>query len=158
MYKYDRWLTHEGLARIQGWARDGLIDKEIAHNMSIGISTLRLWKNKFPEIENALNQGKDAADRIVENALYQSAIGYRVKVQKPVRVRHIEYDPVSGKKIGETESWQTVEEEIYVQPQVTAQIFWLKNRKPEQWRDRTDMMVAPTNGVLESLLELKRGE
>ena len=40
---------------------------------------------------------------------------------------------------------------------VTAQIFWLKNRKPDKWRDKTDMTVAPSNGVLESLLELKRG-
>lgn len=156
MYKYERWLTEEGLARIQGWARDGLIDKEIAHNMSIGISTLRQWKNKFTEIEKALNNGKDSADRIVENALYKSAIGYRVKVTKPMRVRHTEYDPVSGKKIGETETWQAVEEEIYVQPQVSAQIFWLKNRKPDQWRDKADMTVTPSNGVLESLLELKR--
>lgn len=157
MHKFDRWLTEEGLVRIQGWARDGLIDKEIAHNMHIGESTLRQWKNKFPEIENALRTGKDSADRIVENALYKSAIGYTVKVKKPVRIRRVDYDPVTGKKTAEIDTWQAVEEEVYVAPQVTAQIFWLKNRKPEQWRDKADMTVTPSNGVLESLLDLRRG-
>ena len=158
MYKYEEWLTEDGLARIQGWARDGLTEADIAHNMHVGASTLRQWKNKYSAISVALRTGKDSADRIVENALYKSAIGYRVKVKKPVRIRKVEYDPVTGKKTTEVDTWQAVEEELYIQPQVTAQIFWLKNRKPEQWRDKADMTVAPSNGVLESLLELKRGE
>ena len=158
MYKYEEWLTDENLARIQGWARDGLIAKEIAHNMHIGETTLRRWRAQYPAIENALRTGRDSADRIVENALYKSATGYRVTVKKPVRVRRVEYDPVTGKKTAELDTWQAVEEEVYIQPQVTAQIFWLKNRKPEQWRDKADMTVTPSNGVLESLLELKRGD
>ena len=155
-YKYEQWLTTEYIERVKGWARDGLTDEDIAHNMHINVSTLRRWKHEHPEIADALRLGKDSADRIVENALYKSACGYTVKVRKPVRSRRVEYDPVTGRKTAEQEVWQAVEEEIYIQPQVTAQIFWLKNRKPEQWRDKADMAVTPSNGVLESLLELKR--
>lgn len=156
--KYDRWLTEEGLLKITGWARDGLIDKQIAHNMGVGASTLREWKGQFPEIAEALRKGKEVVDREVENALFKSAIGYTMKVRKPVKVRLVDYDPNTGRKIRETETWQAVEEEVHIPANVTAQIFWLKNRKPDQWREKNDLTLTPSNGVLESLIELERGK
>ena len=156
--KYDQWLTEEGLLKITGWARDGLIDKQIAHNMGIGVSTLREWKGTFPEVAEALRKGKEVVDREVENALFKSAIGYTQTIRKPVKVRDVEYDPETGRKIREVERWVAVEEEIHVPPQVTAQIFWLKNRKPDQWREKNDLTLTPSNGVLESLIELERGK
>ena len=155
--KFDQWLTEEGLLRIQGWARDGLTDKDISKNMRIGVSTLKEWKGRFPEIQDALKQGKDAADRVVENALYKSACGYTMKIRKPVKVKLVDYDPETGKKIREAETWQAVEEEIHVPAQVTAQIFWLKNRKPDKWREKNDLTLLPSNGVLESILDLEKG-
>lgn len=154
--KYDEWLTDEGLLRIQGWARDGLTDKDIAKNMRIGLSTIKEWKNKFPQIREALRIGKDAADRVVENALYKSATGYTVTVKRPVKVRQVFYDDETGKKLREVETWVQVEEEIAFPANTTAQIFWLKNRKPVQWRDKTDQQVSFSNGVLESLMDLRR--
>lgn len=156
--KYDQWLTEEGLLKITGWARDGLIDKQIAHNMGIGASTLREWKGTFPEVAEALRKGKEVVDREVENALFKSAIGYTQIIRKPVKVKIVDYDPETGRKIRETEAWKAVEEEIHVPPQVTAQIFWLKNRKPDQWREKNDLTLTPSNGVLESLVELERGK
>lgn len=156
MRKSDPWITEDGLTKIQGWARDGLIDKQIAKNMGVAESTLRNWKNIFPEIAEALHKGKEVVDREVENALFKSALGFMQKVKKPVRIREVEYDPKSGKKIRESEKWVQVEEEIYVPPQVTAQIFWLKNRKPDQWREKNDLTLTPSNGVLESLMELHK--
>lgn len=158
MRKVDQWLTEDGLIKIQGWARDGLIDKEIAHNIGVGYSTLREWKKLYPEIGEALRKGKEVVDRIVENALYKSAIGFMQKIKKPVRIKEVEYDPKTGKKIRESEKWVQVEEEIYIAPQVTAQIFWLKNRKPDQWREKNDLTLTPSNGVLESLMELHHGK
>lgn len=158
MRKSDYWLTEDGLLKIQGWARDGLIEKQIAHNMSIGESTLRTWKNNFPDIAEALRKGKEVVDREVENALFKSALGFMQKIKKPVRIREVEYDPKSGKKIKESEKWVQVEEEVFIPPQVTAQIFWLKNRKPDQWREKNDLTLTPSNGVLESLMELHRDE
>jgi hypothetical protein len=154
--KSDPWITEDGLTKIQGWARDGLIDKQIAKNMGVAESTLRNWKNIFPEIAEALRKGKEVVDREVENALFKSALGFMQKVKKPVRIREVEYDPKSGKKIRESEKWAQVEEEVYIPPQVTAQIFWLKNRKPDQWREKNDLTLTPSNGVLESLMELHK--
>lgn len=154
--KYDQWLTEEGLLRIQGWARDGLTDKDIAKNLRIGVSTLREWKGRFEEIREALRIGKDSADRVVENALYKSACGYTIEVKKPVKVKQIDYDPETGRKIRETETWKVVMEEQHYPAQVTAQIFWLKNRKPDQWREKNDVALGPSNGVLESILALEQ--
>ena len=156
--KYDRWLTEEGLLKITGWARDGLIDKQIARNMGVSYTSLKDWKNQFPEIAEALRKGKEVVDREVENALFKSAIGYTQTIRKPVKVRDVEYDPETGRKVREIERWVAVEEEIHVPPQVTAQIFWLKNRKPDQWREKNDLTLTPSNGVLESLIELERGK
>lgn len=158
MRRSDPWIKEDGLLKIQGWARDGLIEKQIAKNMGVAESTLRNWKNNFPEIAEALRKGKEVVDREVENALFKSALGFMQKVKKPVRIREVEYDPKSGKKIRESEKWVQVEEEVYIPPQVTAQIFWLKNRKPDQWREKNDLTLTPSNGVLESLMELHRGE
>ena len=154
-YKYEQWLLPENLERIKGWARDGLIDEDIAHNMHVNPSTLRRWKNDFKEISDALRLGKDSADRIVESALYRKAIGYDKTLKKPIKVRRVAFDD-NGRKIEEYEEIIYAEETIHIPADTTAQIFWLKNRKPEQWRDKADMAVTPSNGVLESLLELKR--
>ena len=158
MYKSDQWRTEDGLIKIQGWARDGLTDQQIAHNCGVSDTTLRNWKHSFPEIAEALRKGKEVVDREVENALFKSAMGFMQKVKKPVRIREAEYDPKTGKKIKDIEKWVQIEEEVYIAPQVTAQIFWLKNRKPDQWREKNDLTLTPSNGVLESLMELHNGK
>ena len=155
--KFDQWLTKEGLLRIQGWARDGLTDKDISKNMRIGVSTLKEWKNRFEEIREALRIGKDAADRVVENALYKSACGYTIEVTEPVKLKRTIYDEATGRKIREYEEIAQVTKQLHFPAQVTAQIFWLKNRKPDQWREKNDLAIGPSNGVLESILELEKG-
>lgn len=116
--KYADFVSRKGLVLVEGWARDGLTDDQIAHNIGISRATYYDWKNKYPDFSDALKRSKEVADYEVESALFKKA------------------------KMGD----------------VTAQIFWLKNRRPDKWRDKTDMTVAPSNGVLESLLELKRGQ
>lgn len=94
--KYQDWLTEDGLLRIQGWARDGLTNEDIAFNIGVTAKTLYEWMIKYSEISEALKEGKDVIDRRIENALAKKA------------------------EAGD----------------VTAMIFWLKNRKPKEWRDR----------------------
>ena len=94
-------MSEEGLIRIKGWARDGLADKEIIHNMGIKKSAFYNWKKRFPQFAEALKEGKDVPDRKVENALYKKALE------------------------GDT----------------TAIVFWLKCRKPDQWRERKDISL-----------------
>ena len=140
--RWDQWLTEDGLLRIQGWARDGLIDKQIAHNMGVAYSTLRTWRDKFPELAEALQKGKEVVDREVENALFKRALGYWVTETKTVTL------PDGDMRVEEIHK--------HVAPDTTAQIFWLKNRKPDQWREKNDLTLTPSNGVLESLMELHK--
>ena len=132
--KYHEWTTEEGLLKIEGWARDGLTDEQIAHNIGIVPSTLYEWKKKHSEISKALKKGKEVIDRQVENALLKRALGYEYEEVKQI----IEKDE-KGKDRKRIE--KTVKKVI---PDVTAQIFWLKNRKPNEWKDRRDVSVDGT--------------
>ena len=80
--KYEYWLTEEGLLLLEGWARDGLTDEQIAHNIGISTSTLNNWKNKYVEILESLKRGKEVVDRQVENALLKRALGYEYEEVK----------------------------------------------------------------------------
>lgn len=134
--KYHEWLSEDGLIKIQGWARDGLIDEQIAHNMGITTKTLYEWKNKYGEISEALKKGKEVIDRQVENALLKRALGYA-------------YDETTYEDGVET---KRVTKEVA--PDTTAQIFWLKNRKPVEWRDKIEQQQTVTiqdDGFLEAL-------
>lgn len=130
--KYQEWLTKEGLLRLQGWARDGLSDEQIAANMGITDSTFYEWKKKYSEISEALKEGKDTVDRQVENALLKSALGYK-------------YDEVT-KELRDDELVVTKVVHKEVQPNTTAQIFWLKNRKRAEWRDRVENAITGADG------------
>ena len=74
-------------------------------------------------------------DTEVENSLLKRAKGYTAKIKKTFKVKKVEYDP-SGKKIKEEEVLEVGEDEIHVPADVTAMIFWLKNRLPEKWKDK----------------------
>ena len=107
--KFEYWLTEDGLTLLEGWARDGLTDEQLAEKMSIGIRTLYDWKIRYPQISQALKKGKEIVDFEVENALLKSAID------------------------GNT----------------TAQIFWLKNRRPDKWRDKPVEDIGPKDETTE---------
>lgn len=135
--KYEEWLHPDGLLLIKGWARDGLTDEQIAKNMNISYSTFKDWKTKYPDISAALKKTKEIADREVENALYKSALGYTVTVKKPIKIRTEKQLKDKGKIVEERIEY--VEEDVYIPPSNTAQIFWLKNRKPETWREKREV-------------------
>ena len=80
--KYEYWITPEGLLKIEGWARDGLTDEQIAENIGISRSTLNMWKNRYSDISDTLKRGKDVIDLQVENALLRRALGYEYKEVK----------------------------------------------------------------------------
>ncbi len=132
--KYEYWTKSEGILRLEAYARDGLTDEEIAKRLDISTSTLYEWKKKYPEISEALKKGKEIPDIEVENKLFESACGIKVTVKEPIKVKEVTYK--DGKKVKEKETVVMAEKEIYVPPQVLAQIFWLKNRKPDVWRQK----------------------
>ena len=88
----------EKLTLIEGWAREGLTDEQIANNLDISTSTFYEYKNKYSEFSESLKKGKEIIDFEVENALLKNALDGNV----------------------------------------TAQIYWLNNRKPQQWKSKRE--------------------
>ncbi|RHF51467.1 helix-turn-helix domain-containing protein [Mitsuokella multacida] len=146
--KYGAWIAPEGLLKIQGWARDGLSDKQIAHNIGITQTTLYEWQKRFPELSEALKKGKEVVDREVENAMLKRALGYEYD--------EVTQEPVIDKDTGITEMRVTKRVTKQIVPDVTAQIFWLKNRKPDEFRDKRDVELSGSVD-LGSIIEKARG-
>lgn len=113
----SKWETvKDKLILVEGWARDGLTDEQIANNLAISIDTFYKYKKKYPEFSESLKRGKEVVDYEVENALLQNALNGNI----------------------------------------TAQIFWLKNRKPRQWKDKVnieDETNKETLGKLDEVLK-----
>jgi len=110
---------------LEAWARNGLTDEQIAHNMGITAKTLYEWKNKYSEICESLKRGKEVVDILVENSLLKRALGYT-------------YEETSNKyECGVLTERKVTTKEVV--PDTTAQIFWLKNRKPQEWRDKREV-------------------
>ena len=111
--KRQDWQTPQGLALLRGWAREDL---------------------PMEEIDQALDQSRELADRVMEDALYQRATGYTTTVEKQVKCKQVDYDPDTGKKLREWEEMRPVQEQVHVPGNMTALQFWLKNRKPDCWQ------------------------
>lgn len=116
--KLNEWIQEDKLIILEGWARDGLTDEQIAKNIGINPKTLYAWINKESKISKTLKRGKEVVDFEVENALLKRALGY-------------EYEETTYEN-----GIVTKRVKKQVAPDTTAQIFWLKNRKPNNWRDK----------------------
>ncbi|MFT3804969.1 MAG: terminase [Burkholderiaceae bacterium] len=102
--------------------RLGATDADVADMFHVSVRTLQYWKADKPGLVEAMRVAKDEADARVERSLYERAIGYE----------HPEIDiRVVGGQIVQTEIRK------HYPPDTTAAIFWLKNRQPRRWRDRT---------------------
>ena len=131
---------------IEGLARDGLTDDQIAQKIGIGTSTFYRWQEQFREFRDALKKGKAPVDIQVENALLKRALGY-------------EYEET----ITEIEELAGGHQKKHIRkvtkhcpPDTTAQIFWLKNRRPDRWRDKVEQVQTVENELLQSLMALER--
>ena len=105
------------LILVEGWARDGLTDEQIANNLGISIQTFYTYKKEHLEFFESLKKGKEVIDYEVENALLQNALNGNIR----------------------------------------AQIFWLKNRKPKQWKDKVDIEGEANKETLNKLDEVLKG-
>lgn len=143
--KQLEWSQPEKLILLEGWAKDGLSQAQIAKNMGIGLSTFKEWINQNQTISASLKKGKEVADYEVENALYKTAIGFwteETTIEKML-------DDSSGKMIVVRE--KTVKK--FVPGNAVAQKFWLTNRTLDKWKDKREETINTEDNNITVKLE-----
>lgn len=111
----------------------GATDQEMADFFNVDVRSIYRWKNEHDGFCQALKAGKEIADERVERSLYQKAIGYEqdeVKIFMPANAEAPVYAPFRAK----------------IAPDTTAAIFWLKNRRSQEWRDKTATELSGPGG------------
>ena len=129
--KYETHVKPK-LDLIAQWARDGAIERDIAKKLGVSESTFSGYKKEHEELLQTLTVNKEVADARVESALYKRAIGY-------------EYDEVCT-EVG-PDGTKTKITTKQVAPDVTAQIYWLNNRRPDRWRNKQDISIEGASKV-----------
>ena len=111
----------------------GKTNPEIAQSLGVNMDTLQQWRKQYPDFSDAIKGSKDQADAPVVKSLYQRALGYKYQEKRVVQ----NPDGTTRKEITEKE----------VAPDVTACIFWLKNRQPKDWRDKHEQEITEKDGA-----------
>ena len=145
--KYLEWIGEQGLERLREMA-PRLTDAEMAKEMGISPSTYYEWLKKYPEMSEAVTRARTGADarannESVERSLLETALGGVRVLKKPMKLKSTSFD-ARGRRV-EKEKIVYADEEIYIQPNVKAQIFWLTNREPERWRNRVEAVLPGAN-------------
>ncbi|WP_042426187.1 hypothetical protein [Geomicrobium sp. JCM 19039] len=161
----NKYYTHVAphLKSIEHWCRDGLTEDEIRKRLGVAMSSFAKYKNEYVELSDALKRGKQEADYAVEDALFKRALGYEYSEETYVSIEanqeehdlrvEIELDIWKKNNPNSTQgerdrfimsipkTKEILEKRVVkqVSPDTTAQIFWLKNRQPEKWRDKQDI-------------------
>lgn len=126
---------------VEAMASMGLTDKQMAKKLDMTEQSFNNWKTVHPEFFESLKKGKDKADDRVEKSLYKNAIGYTYHAKKPMVVS-------DGSGCGShAEIIEYTERSL---PQTVAQIFWLKNRRPDRWREKQELEMS---GGLKGLVD-----
>ena len=150
------------LDKISEWAKQGATGKEIAKKLGIAYSSFKLYLAKaesgdeaYSALSACYRQACVVADDEVEAALFKLACGYTVSLQKTFKVRRVEYDPETGRRIAEYEELVTGQDEAHVAANAQAQMFWLANRRRDRWQykpetgDKDGDAPGDTSGVIE---------
>ncbi len=116
------------LILVEGWARDGLTNEQIAEKLGVSKTTFYKMLKEHSELSELLKKGKEVVDYEVENALLKKALGYTVTLKK--------------EKVTKDGDVVEIEEEIHIPADTTAQIYWLNNRKPKQWRNKQEVDLS----------------
>jgi len=128
-------------------SRLGATMEQIASVFDVHVRTVWQWSNQHPEFNQSVKMGAGPADDAVERSLYQRAMGYETRETENLYEMTEVQDPVSGevrvfrKLVGVKEKVKSVA------PDTTAQIFWLKNRRPAEWRESYEHIVNDPDEV-----------
>lgn len=129
--RIDKLFDEDTLILIEGLARDGYTNQDIALRLGIDPSVLYNAKRTRPEINAAINRGKQIVDYKVENALLKSALGYKTKETKVTTIMRY------GKVVEEQK--ETLEKEV-APNSISCQV-WLYNRCPDKWKRNRDKVL-----------------
>ncbi len=127
--KYDP----EYCGQVEKLCRLHATDEDIADFLGVSIRTLYNWKLSYPEFLHALKRTREEVDAQVEQSLYRRAMGYSHRAVKFFQAG----GAIIEKKYTE-----------HYPPDATSMIFWLKNRQPEKWRDRREVLTGDTEAGL----------
>lgn len=131
----------ECVEQVAKLCRLGATDAELADFFGVDVRTIPRWSEKHPEFCQALKAGKIESDMDIADRLFQRARGFEYVEEQAFKVKRTEY--LDGKKVREYEEVGVVSLDRVAPPDTTAGIFWLKNRRKDQWRERQE---APQNG------------
>lgn len=147
--KVDYWLTEDGLELIRSWSRDTFSKAEIAKRMDINVNTLVKWQKQYEEINDAINVTRELVDYQVENAVLKAALGYKTK----------EIKVTIGKKVVNGEMVEMLKETTVkeVPPNIKAAMFWLNNRKFDDWKLNRDKIVEVDPDDSQVTITIQRG-
>lgn len=129
-YKKEYDFQAERLSRL------GATDKEMADFFEVSLSTLSLWKTEYESFSDALKEGKIWSDVKISESLFKKACGF--SYMEEIGFKCKSYDE-QGRQIEKVETKMVAR---FQPPDTTACIFWLKNRRTNEWRDKRD--VEPT--------------
>lgn len=138
---YDKYIRGKEDI-IKSDCRNGADNKGICKRLGISLTTYKRILTNHPEVRDLLKESKDEADLNVESALHRRAIGYECE------------DIITEVRVAEDGSAQTtVVKKIkkHIPGDTTAQIFWLKNRRPDLWRDKQDIIVNSFEKLMQEL-------
>lgn len=128
----DEWMQPDNLMLLECWSRDGANYSDIAARIGIAPPTLTAWRDKYPEIGEALRKGREIVDYKVENALLKAALGYDIEETKTIMGKA---DKEGNRSVRVERVSKTIP------PNVTAIAIWLNNRKPDQWKRNRDNVL-----------------
>lgn len=115
----------------------GATDDELADFFEVHRATIYRWKHDHADFCDAVKTGKDVADERVERSLYQKATGYNVTEEQAVKIKVGQY----------AEEVEVIQVDKHMPADTTAAIFWLKNRRKDDWRDRKEVEHSGNIGL-----------
>lgn len=124
--KYEEWLTDDGLLILKGWARDGLSNKDIAHNLGVSESTFREWRTNHSAISAAIKTGREPIAVKIEDAFYSRCDWREVEEIK---------EEIFRDSNGRETRKKTITKRT-IPPDTAVLIFALKNLRPDKWQDK----------------------
>ncbi len=125
------------LDEVEDMAARGLMEEDIAHNLGIHRTTLWRWKQEYPQLAQRLKNGNAVTNQRVVSALYKRAMGYSYKeTRTEYQVKTVVDEQTETQKVVAGKPLKVIETVKEMAPDVTAQIYWTKNRMPDQWRDK----------------------